>query len=106
MEDNRPAVAMTVREIIDPEERAERQAWRARADRNAAWLQTHAAEVFRSHRGRHICVAGEELFVADSVEEVLRLARAAHPEDDAFFLQYIPKDRVARIYAYAGGSLR
>jgi len=99
MEDNQLTVMMTIRKITDPEEQAERQAWRARADRNAAWLQTHAAEVFPHHRGRHICVAGEELFVADSVEEVLRLARTAHPEDDAFFLQYIPKDRVARIYA-------
>src|SRR5712691_7732015 len=97
-----PAVVMTVREITDPKERAELQAWHERADRNAAWLQAHASEVFPSNRGRHICVAGEELFVADSVEEVLRLARAAHPEDDAFFLQYIPKDRVARIYANRG----
>src|SRR5207249_5523869 len=92
-------IVMTVREITDAKERAERQAWKERADRNAAWLQRHASEVFPSHRGRHICVSGEELFAADSAEEVLRLARAAHPEDDAYFLQYIPKDRVARIYA-------
>jgi hypothetical protein len=102
MGDKPPALVMTVREITDPNERAALQAWRERADRNAAWLQAHASEVFPANRGRHICVAGEELFVADTVEEVLRLARAAHPDDDAYFLQYIPKERVARIYAHQG----
>ena len=99
MQDKPPTVVMTVRAITDPKERSERQAWRERADRNAAWLQAHASEVYPHHRGQFICIAGEELFVADSVEEVLRLAQAAHPEDDAYFLRYIPRDRVARIYA-------
>ena len=56
MGDKPPAVVMTVREITDPKERAELQAWRERADRNAAWLQAHASEVFRQNWGRHICV--------------------------------------------------
>jgi hypothetical protein len=99
MRDKPPAVVMTVREITDPKERAALQDWRERADRNADWLQAHASEVYPRYRGQFICIAGEELFVADSVEEVLRLARAAHPEDDAYFLRYIPRDRVARIYA-------
>jgi hypothetical protein len=86
-------------EVTDPEELARSRAWRARADRNAAWLQAHAAEVYSRHRGKFVCVAGEELFVADTPAAVLRLARTAHPEDDAFFLQYIPRERVARVYA-------
>jgi hypothetical protein len=99
MQERTPGVVMTIREITDPKERAERQAWQERADRNAAWLQAHASEVYPRHRGQFICIAGEELFVADTVEEVLRLARTAHPEDDAFFLRCIPRERVARIDA-------
>ena len=90
---------VTVREITDPKERVEVEAWRGRADRNAAWLQAHAASVYPRHRGRHICIAGEEVFAADSAEEALALARAAHPEDDGRILRYIPRERVARIYA-------
>ncbi len=99
MADEAPRVVMTVREITDPQERAAIRAWRERADRNAAWLHMHGSEVYPFHRGRFICIAGEELFVADSIHVVLRLARTAHPDDDAYFLRYIPRDRVARIYA-------
>jgi hypothetical protein len=77
-----------------------------RADRNAAWLQEHAAEVYPHYRGKFICVAGEELYVADSAQEVLALARTAHPEDDGFFLRYIPRDKVARISADSRGVVR
>ena len=66
-----------MREVTDPEELARARAQRQRADRNAAWLQAHAAFVYAQHRGRHICVAGEELFAADTAEEALAVARAA-----------------------------
>jgi hypothetical protein len=97
MAEQQPPIVME--EVTDPEELARGQAWRARADRNAAWLQAHAAEIYPCHRGKFVCVAGEELFVADTADEVLALARAAHPEDDAFLLHYIPRDKVARVYA-------
>ena len=89
---------LIMEEVTDPEELAAIRARRARFDRNAAWLQAHAAEVYTRYRGTCICVAGEELFVADSPEEVLTLARTAHPEDDGFFLHYIPREKLARIY--------
>jgi hypothetical protein len=66
-------------------------------DRNAAWLQAHAAEVYPRYRGQCICIAGEALFVADLPEEVLTLAKAAHPDDDGYFLHYIPREKLARI---------
>lgn len=94
-----PEYSMTMEEVTDPEELAKSQAWRASADRNAMWLQAHAAEVYPRFRGKFVCIAGEELFVADSPTEVLQLARSAHPEDEGFFLRYIPRDRIARIYA-------
>jgi hypothetical protein len=97
MAEQQPPIVMA--EVTDPEELARRRSWWERANRNAAWLQTHAAEIFPRYRGQFICVAGQELFVADTPAEVLRLARTAHPEDDGFFLQYIPREKVARVYA-------
>jgi hypothetical protein len=90
---------IVMEEITDPEELAKARTQRARFDRNTAWLQAHAAKVYPRYRGKCICIAGEELFVADTPEEVLALAKAAHPDDDGFFLHYIPREKLARIYA-------
>ena len=98
MADNRPPIVME--EVTDPVELAKARAQRERFDRNAAWLQAHASEVYPRYRGKCICIAGEELFVADTPEEVMALASAAHPEDDGSFVHYIPRDKVARIYAH------
>jgi len=83
----------------DPGELAKARARNQRFERNWAWLEAHAAEVYR-HRGKFICIAGEQLFVADSVEEVLAQATAAHPDDDGRFTRYIPKERGTRIHAH------
>src|SRR5947208_14727245 len=87
----------TMVEVTDPEELARARAQRERFDRNAAWLQAHASEVY-SHRGKFICVAGEALFVADSAPEALAMGKAAHPDDDGSFVQYVPLEKLARIY--------
>jgi hypothetical protein len=97
MAENQPPVVME--EVTDPDELVRARAQRERFDRNAAWLQAHAAEIYPRYRGQHICIAGEELFVADSAEEAMALASAAHPDDDGSFIRYIPRERVARIYA-------
>ena len=91
-------VPIIMEEVTDPEELAKARAQRERFDRNTIWLQAHAAEIYPRYRGKCICIAGEELFVADTPEEVLALAQAAHPEDDGSFLRYIPREKVARIY--------
>jgi len=90
-----PAVVME--EFNDPSELAEARARRERFECNWAWFETHAAEVYRNHRGKCICISGQELFVADTPAEVLALAKAAHPEDDGRFTGIIPKERLARI---------
>ena len=92
-------VPVVMEEVTDPEEIAKARAQRERFDRNAAWLQAHATEVYTRHRGKCICIAGEELFVADTPEEVIAQAAAAHPEDDGRFVRYIPREKLARIYA-------
>jgi hypothetical protein len=90
---------VTLEEVTDPVELAEAEAQRARADRNAAWLQAHAREVYAHHRGQHICIAGQELFAADTAEEALEQARRAHPVDNGRILRYIPRERLPRVYA-------
>lgn len=94
---NIPAVIME--EVTDPQELAAAAAQWERFDRNSAWLQAHVAEIYSRHCGKCICIAGEELFVADTAEAALVLATAAHPDDNGRFLRYIYREKVARIYA-------
>jgi hypothetical protein len=90
---------IVIEEVTDPVALAEARAQRGQFDRNSAWLQAHASEVYSKHRGKCICVAGQELFVADTAQEALARAAAAHPDDNGRFVHYIPKDRLPRIYA-------
>jgi hypothetical protein len=98
MMDERSPIVME--EVTDPAELAAARARRAQFDRNAAWLQAHAAEVYPYHRGKFICIAGQELFVADTPGEAFAAATAAHPEDQGCFVHYIPKEKIPRIYAH------
>lgn len=90
---------VVMEEVTDPAELAKAQAQRARFERNFAWFQAHAKEIYQQYRGKNVCVAGQELFVADSSAEAWALGETAHPEDDGSFVQYIPLEKVARIYA-------
>ena len=96
--DQRPC-SIEMKEVTDAAELAAARKQRERFDRNSAWLQRHISEIYANHRGKCICVAGEEVFVGDDATEATELALAAHPEDDGWFTRYIPKDKVARIYA-------
>ena len=97
MTNKAPAVMME--EVTDPQQLAEARARRARFDRNEAWLQTHVAEIYRCHRGKYVCIAGEELFVADTPDTADASGKSAHPEDDGRFVRYIPKEKLPRVYA-------
>lgn len=92
-DDNTNAISIEV--IDDPAVAAEIARRKELFERNWAWLEANATEVY-SHRGKFICIAGQELFVGDSVEEVLH---AAHPNDDGRFTRYIPSQRGPRVYA-------
>src|SRR5262249_8535466 len=72
---------IVIEEVTDPVELAKARAQDERFDRNWEWFKAHAPEIYRTHRGKILCVAGQELFVGDTPEEVLARARAAHPED-------------------------
>ena len=92
-------IPITMEEMTDPEELAKLQARSAQVERNAVWLQTHAPEIYRNYRGKFIVVAGEDLFIGDTPEEVLTRAKAAHPEDHSSLIRYIYPKKMARIYA-------
>jgi hypothetical protein len=96
MESRRNVVVME--EVTDANEIANARGQRDSFDRNAAWLQRHIAEVYSRHRGKCICVAGEELFVAETAKEAIARARAAHPQDRGWFTRYIPRHKRAMIY--------
>ncbi len=68
--------------------------------RNLFWFSENAERlgVFKRYRGRHVAAAGGELFVADTAEEVERLAREKYP-DELPHVRYIPREKRYRIYA-------
>ncbi len=68
------------------------------ARRNLLWFSENAErlDVFNRYRGRHIAVAGEELFVGDSRVEVEQLARAKYPAEMPH-IRRIPADMRAWI---------
>lgn len=92
-------IQITMGEINDPAELARLHVQWEHAERNSAWLQAHAHEIYTQHRGKFIVVAGEELFVCDTSAEAHTLAKAAHPEDRGSISRYIYPQKMARIYA-------
>ncbi len=97
MEENR--IVIEFENSDTPEQVAAARKQREQFDRNSAWLQAHILAIGDKHRGKVICIAGQELFVGDTTREAVAQATAAHPEDSGWFTQYIPKEKVARIYA-------
>jgi hypothetical protein len=84
---------------LSPEELKQRREQEQRARRNETWLQAHWPELRPRARGRHIAVANQEAFIADTPEEAWALAMAAHPDDDGALLQYVIPHEGPRIYA-------
>ncbi|MDX6500719.1 MAG: hypothetical protein QOG23_3979 [Blastocatellia bacterium] len=72
----------------------------AQARRNLLWFSENSdeLEVYNRYRGRYVAAAGGELFVADSPEEVERLAHDKYP-DEISHVRYIPLEKRSRIYA-------
>lgn len=90
---------IVVEHVLDPQVRERMRARQEQFRRNLAWFEPRAAEFYAAHRGKHLCVAGEELFVADDARDVLARAKAAHPEDEGVIFLYVPREAMERIYA-------
>ena len=87
-----------IEEVDDSVEVERFRAQHERGRRNSDWLQSHWADVLPQGRGRFLAVAGQKAFIADTPAEALRMARAAHPEDDGVFVEYVRPERGPRIY--------
>lgn len=90
---------IVMEEVTDPVEVSKARVRREKFDRNFAWFRTHASEVYEQHRGSFICIAGEEVFAAATPNEAVAQATAVHPGDEGSFVQYIPLEKMARVYA-------
>jgi len=88
---------LVIEELTAGEELTKARQQDERFERNWAWFEAHSAEIYARHRGKCLCIAGQELFVADTPAQALALATAAHPEDDGRFTRYIPKERMYHI---------
>jgi hypothetical protein len=89
-----------VEEVTDPAEIARAKAQDERLQRNLQWIQEHWEDVLPHGFGKFLAVAGQEAFLGDSAQEAWALAKAAHPEDDGAFIQYLMEHTGPRIYAY------
>ena len=91
--------SVVLEEVTDATERAAARVQDERFERNFRWFQSHAIVIFRRYRGKSVVIAGQGVFAADKPAEAWALAEAAHPDDNGSFIQYVPKKKVARIYA-------
>ena len=80
-----------IEQTLDPAELARALGQREQFDRNLAWLKTQIPEIYRKYRGKCLCIAGQELFMADMAKEAVALPTAAHPDDEGWFSRYIPR---------------
>ena len=93
---NEPKV--TIEEVTDPVEIARHELCQEKFRRNRDWLEKHWGNVLPQAQGRFLAVAGQEAFIADSLDEVLAMARAAHPDDEGLLAQYVFPPGGPRIY--------
>jgi hypothetical protein len=84
--------------VSEEPEDSERRRRLDQFERNGVWLSEHGASVYDQHAGRYVAVAAGEVFAADDAWEARRLALERHPDDEPF-IQYIPRERYARVYA-------
>jgi len=91
---------LTLEEVNDPAEIARVRAVHEQAKRNSDWLEAHWPDILPEALGKHLVVAGQEAFIADTSAEAWAMAKAAHPDDDGGLCQYVLPGRGPRIYAH------
>ncbi len=95
-------VRFIIEERDDPERATQLRQQDEAARRNERWLQSRWPELRPRARGRHIAVANQEAFIADTSKEAWAMAMAAHPDDNGALLQYVIPHDGPRIYADRG----
>lgn len=84
----------------DPVELESARRRREQYDLNFAWFQERVVELGLTRFGRHVCIAGRQVFDADTAAAALAAARQAHPDDAGAFVYYFPTHRLPRVYAH------
>ncbi len=93
-----PTNTIVMEEMTDPVEIERTRAQKHLFDRNWQWFVAQVPAIYETYRGKSICIAGQEVFAADTAKEALDLATAAHPQDNGRFLMHIPTEKMVRIY--------
>ena len=62
--------AIVMEEVTDPGELNKARVQDERFERNFAWFQAHAKEIFAQNRGKYIGIAGQRPFTSDTPDEV------------------------------------
>lgn len=86
----------------DPAVIERNRAQHERARKNSDWLQAHWGDVLPQARGRFVAVAGQEAFIADTLEAACEWAKTAHPDDNGALVQYVRVEKGPRIYGNYG----
>jgi hypothetical protein len=97
-----PRVKLELEEVTDPDEIARHREGDEYFRRNSDWLASHWGDLLPGARGRFVAVAGQEAFIADSPDEAIAMAKAAHPDDPGLLIRYVIPERGWRIYAHRG----
>ena len=78
---NKPERLLTLTEVeVTPEESAQNLARLEEFRKNVDWFSANAATLRAAYNGKFICIAGQEVFAGDDPTEVVRRAKAAHPD--------------------------
>jgi len=56
------------------------------------WLSQHSAEIWEKYKGKYIAVVKQTLFVGDTWEEAIRMAKEEYPAQDPI-VRHIPYKR-------------
>jgi uncharacterized protein YbdZ (MbtH family) len=82
--------SVTLELVTDPVAIERTRAYDRRLKRNLDWLNARWNVLRPRECGRYVAVAGQELFIADTYQEALDMAHAAHPDDDAAWCRCVP----------------
>src|SRR5262245_2125011 len=88
--------------VTDPAESERFRIAHERARQNLAWLQAHWGDLLPQARGKHVAVAGQEAFIADTAQAAWEWARRAHPEDTGAVVRYVRPTLGPRVYDHHG----
>ena len=90
---------LILEEVNDPAEAARHRAHLEAFRRNSDWLENHWADLLPQVRGKHLAIAAQEAFIADSPDDAWAWIKSKHPDDIGSFVRYVIPEKGRRIYA-------